>query len=303
MAWIKRNLFFVIGSIVALALLAAAGFYDFKSWQRNAKAFQSLTEIYGDLTTVSSQNPSPGNDKINNTEAARAQEGQLREWIKKAREHFQPIAPIPSPDGGPVSSEAFASALRKTIDQLQHEADGANVIVPPKYGFSFEAQRSLVRFAPNGLVPLSEQLGEVKTISEIIFASQVNQFDGVQRLRVSDDDATGPASDYISGQPESTELAVLTPYQVAFRAFTPELAQVLAAFASSPHGFVVKAINVQPAGAAAATADTTQPQPPPQTMPAPGTAMPGNGGLQTILNEQLLRVTLLVEVVKLSPRN
>lgn len=296
MAWIKRNLFFVIGGVVALALLAAAGFYDYKSWQRNAAAFEHLNEIYTDLKTIGSQKPSPGNDKVNNTEAAREQEKQLREWIKKARQHFQPIEPIPSPAAGPVSSEAFASALRKTIDQLQHAASNANVTVPPQYGFSFEAQRSLVRFAPNGLEPLSVQLGEVKAISEIVFASSVNQLDGVQRLHVSDDDTAGPASDYIDGQPVSTELAVLTPYQITFRAFTPEIAQVLAAFAASPHGFIVKAINVQPAGAAAAT-DASQTPPP--TTPA----MPGKGGLQTILNEQLLRVTLLVDVVKLSPRN
>ena len=28
MAWIKRNLFFVIGGILAIGLLGAAGFYD-----------------------------------------------------------------------------------------------------------------------------------------------------------------------------------------------------------------------------------------------------------------------------------
>jgi hypothetical protein len=296
MAWIKRNLFFVIGSIVALALLGAAGFYVYKSWQRNAAAIASLNEIYDDLKSAGTQKPSAGNDKVNNTEAAREQEKELREWIKKAREHFQPIAPIPSPTNGPISSEAFASALRKTIDQLQRAAFDANVTVPPQYGFSFEAQRSLVRFAPNGLEPLSRQLGEVKTISEIIFAARVNQLDGVQRLHVSDDDTAGPASDYIDNQPVKTELALLTPYEVTFRAFTPEIAQVLAAFAASPHGFIVKAINVQPAGA---TTDATQTA----SAPAPGTATPGKGGLQTILNEQLLRVTLLVEVVKLTPRN
>ena len=299
MAWIKRNLFFVLGSVVALALLVAAVFYDYQSWQRNEAAFKSLNEIYDTIKIAVNQNPSPGNDKVNNTETAREQERQLRGWIAKAREHFQPIAPIPSPADGPVSSEAFKNALDRTVSQLQREADGANVTVPPKYGFSFEAQRSLVRFAPNGLQPLSVQLGEVKAISEIIFAAHVNQLDGVQRLRVSDDDTAGPASDYIDGQSMDARLAVVTPYQVTFRAFIPEIAQALAIFAASPHGFIVKAISVQPAGGVAATGVN---QPPPTT-PAPVMAMPGKGGLQTILNEQLLRVILLVEVVKLSPGN
>jgi hypothetical protein len=30
--------------------------------------------------------------------------------------------------------------------------------------------------------------------------------------------------------------------------------------------------------------------------------VPGRGGLQTVLNEQLLRVTLVVEIVKLAPK-
>ena len=41
------------------------------------------------------------------------------------------------------------------------------------------------------------------------------------------------------------------------------------------------------------------PAAPPPTLP---TRVPGRGGLQTVLNEQLLRVTLEVEVVKLLPK-
>jgi hypothetical protein len=296
MAWIKRNLFFAIGGAIALALLGAAGFYDYKSWQRNSTAFENLNEIYSDLKNVSSQKPSPGNAKVDNIEAARDQERQLRAWIKKARNHFEPVSPIPNPTNGPVSSEAFKNALDRTVSQLQHEAVGANVQLPPQYEFSFTAQSDKVRFAPDSLEPLSAQLGEVRTISEILFSARINALDSVQRLRVSDDDTAGPQSDYIDDQPVKTELAVLTPYEVTFRAFSGEIAATLAAFASSPHGFIVKAINVQPAGAVTGGADTTQP-------PAPEAMSPGRSGLQTVLNEQLLRVTLMVEIVNLSPRN
>ena len=174
----------------------------------------------------------------------------------------------------------------------------------------------------------------MKTISEILFAARVNSLDGIQRVRVSDDDANGPQADYFDGHSVTNNLAVLTPYQITFRSFSPEVGEVLAGFASSPHGFIVKSINVQPAGAAAATAPETavlmpavpmlaEPMPaepmlaqpylppglrarpaippaiPPTTLP---TRVPGRGGLQTVLNEQLLRVTLVVEVVKLLPK-
>jgi hypothetical protein len=298
MAWIKRNLFFVIGGLLALGLLGAAGFYNYKGWSHNTAAFNQLNDIYRTLRSVTSQKPSPGNDKINNIEAAKAQERQMRDWMRQAADYFQPIAPIPSMDTKAVSSQEFAEALRRTIDQLQREADTASVILPPKYSFSFEAERQLVKFATGSLGALAVQLGEVKTISGILFEAHVNSLDGIQRVRVSDDDASGPQADYFDDRSVTNNLAVLTPYQITFRSFSPDIAQVLAGFASSPHGFIVKSISVQPAGALAATSPEA-PAPPPASVPA---VTPGKGGLQTVLNEQLLRVTLVVEVVKLLPQ-
>jgi hypothetical protein len=308
MGWIKRNLFFVIGGVLALGLLGAAGFYNYKSWSSNSAALAQLNEIYGTLRDLVNQKPSPGNDKINNTEAARDQERQVREWINQARKHFEPIEPIPSPAAGRVSSESFGDALRRTIDQLQHEADAANVIVPPKYDFSFGAEFPLVKFAPDSLKALPKQLGEVKTISEILFAARINALDGVQRTRASADDAGGSQADYTDDQPAANNLAVITPYTVVFRAFSPEIAQVLAGFASSPNCFIVKSINVQPAGDASVGTPTMGMEPgryqPTMGVPAPTTpAGGGRGGLQTVLKEQLLRVTIDVELVKLPSKN
>ena len=105
MIWIKRNLFFVIGGVLALGLLGAAGFYDYASWKRNSAAFDKLNEVYNTLRELTNQKPSPGNDKINNIEAAKQQEARLRDWIRQAQQYFQPIAPIPNPTNGPISNE------------------------------------------------------------------------------------------------------------------------------------------------------------------------------------------------------
>jgi hypothetical protein len=298
MAWIKRNLFFVIGGVIALLLLGAAAFYDFKGWSRNEAAFAKLNEIYGTLREVTQQKPSPGNARVNNTQTAKEQEKQVRDWIAGTKVYFQPISPIPDPTNSPVTSELFAAALSQTIAQLQREAAAANVKLQPEYGFSFEAQRKLMTFAPGGLDSLALQLGEVKTISEILFAARVNWLDSVQRVHVSDDDAKGPQSDYLDDHSATTDMAVLTPYMITFRSFSPEIAQVLAGFAASPHGFVVKGINVQPAMGAGGP----ESEPPPPPPGAPG-AMPDRGGLQTVLKEQLLRVTLEIEIVKPTFKN
>lgn len=313
MAWIKRNLFFVVGGVLALVLLGGAGFYIYAGWTRNSTAFDKLNEIYGTLQSLAQQKPAPGNEKINNTQIAKEQEKQVRDWVVQAGDRFQPIPAIPA--NAPVTSEAYAAALRVTVDHLQHAADTAGVLLPPKYDFSFAAQRPLMKFAGGSLQPLATQLGEVKTICDILFATRINALDSIQRVRVSDDDAAGPQSDYVDEHAVTNDLAVLTPYLITIRCFTPELARVLAGFATATNAFIVKALNVQPAGASAALPADAAAAPgsmpmmrmpgefaPPPMAPAPQ-PVAGKGGLQTILKEQLLRVTLEVEFVKLLPKS
>ena len=323
MGWIKRNLFFVIGGVVALGLLGAGGFYIYQGWDRNAGASTRLQELYGTLKGLQQQKPAPGNDKIDNAKIAKEQHRQLRSWIDAAGKYFQPIPPIPADN---VTSETFAGELRRTVDMLQHDADTAGVTLSPKYDFSFSAQRPLVKFAPGSLEPLAVQLGEVKAIAEAVFAAHVNALDSIQRVRVSDDDTAGPAGDYIDDHAVTNDLAVITPYLVTFRCFTPELSRVISTLATSPNTFLIKAINVQPVVAASvapgdAAGGMPDGLPPGGAMPGrypsryyPGIAglMPtpaspvqpaaGKGGLQTVLKEQLLRVSLEVEIVKLLPK-
>jgi hypothetical protein len=321
MGWIKRNLFFVVGGLLTLGLLGGAGFFIFTGWSRNADASGKLSEIYGKLQEISQEQPAPGNAKINNTQIAKDQEKEVRDWIVAAARYFQSIPPIPQET--PVTSEAYAAALRRTIDTLQHEADSASVTLPPKYDFSFAAQRSLVKFAGGSLEPLATQLGEVKAISEILFAARVNDLDSIQRVRVSDDDTAGLQSDYIDKQPVTNDLAIITPYVVTFRTFTPELARVVSGFATSPNPFVIKSVIVSPAGGANAAANPAEAAPnpygpggamqmdpryrrglPPQAMPTPEQQpVTGKGGLQTVLKEQLLNIKLEVEIVKLLPKS
>jgi hypothetical protein len=313
MGWIKRNLFIVVGGVVALALLGGAGVFIYQGWARNTEAAGKLNEISGKLSELAKQKPAPGNDKINNTIIAREQEQQAEAWVESAHEHFRPVEPIPA--DGAVTSEAYAAALSRTIGGLQREADTLSVTLPPKYSFSFSAQLPLVKFAAGSLDPLATQLGEVKTLSEILFNARINALVGIQRVRVSEDDLNGPQSDYLDRHPVTNELAVLTPYVVTFRSFTPELARVLSGFATSSNAFIVTAINVQPASGATTPADAAgtammpgmrRPYPGEFAQPPAGApvsqSLVGKKGYQTLLKEQLLQITMEVELVKLLPK-
>jgi hypothetical protein len=319
MAWIKRNLFFAIGAVIAVGLLIAAGIYDFKNWQGNKAALNSLNQAYDTLQRLNSQNPSPGNDTTDNITAAHEQEQQLHKWIQQTGQYFQPIVPIPDPTNGVVTDAKFAAARDHTLNQLQIEAANASVTLPPQYGFSFEAERSLVKFAPGSLGALAQQLGQVKAICEVLYAAKVNSLDDIRRVRVSSDDANGPQADYLDGTvTTNNNLAIFTPYEVTFRGFSQDLANVLSSLAKSPHGFIVNGINVQPAATVAAASSPSgpetmgqgqaNPQLPyayarrPGYTPAPPAMPTGMGGLPTVLNEQLLSITLEIDVVELLPR-
>jgi hypothetical protein len=356
MDWIKRNLYFLIGSLVAVALMGLAGWSLYSKWQLNNDLLGQLDEQYATLRQLYEQNPHPGNNKIDNIKNARDQQKELRAYIAKARQYFQTCPPIPASGADPLTSQRFSSALSRTLDQLQREADQDNVTLPPKdsqgntYSFSFAAQRQSLAYTPGSLQPLSVQLGEVKAICDILFAAKINSLDNLRRERVSDDDLKGPQTDYLPDKSVTNNLAVLSPYELTFRCFSGELASVLAGYASSPYSLVIKSINVEPAPATASSeqnpitqsgpvvapynppavyqaprpeprisaedafraryglggsryAPRPQPQPVnPQRYYVQQTAAPVNkGGLPPALDENLLKVTLTLNVVKLLP--
>jgi len=365
MDWIKRNLYFLIGSVVALALMGLAGFYLYSKWSLNSQVLEKLNAEYAELQRLSTENPHPGSGSVNNVNKAKEQHQQLVDFLKKTRTQFEPVTAIP--DAPKVTSEEFSASLRRTIDQLQRAATNASVGLPQAYSFSFEAQKPRMTFATGSLEPLARQLGEVKAICDTLFAAKVNSLDNLRRERVSSDDSTGPVTDYIQEKSVTNELAILSPYEVTFRCFSPELASVLSGFGASSHGILVKSINVEVAPASAEPEQTAAPMiaspaavysaptlrpglgggrlgggamdaefanrygigarggrggpgaggvplrgitpaapaytPPPVAVQAvPGvTGTPGRGGLPTVLDERQLKVTLILQIVKLLP--
>jgi hypothetical protein len=91
-----------------------------------------------------------------------------------------------------------------------------------------------------------------------------------------------------------------SPYQFEVHSFSGDLGTLVEGLYKSKHGFILKSLAVEPAPEAPAAQG--QPgqlhRPIAPTRPPPG-AKPGRPEpLKTILNEKLLKATLLVEVVK-----
>jgi hypothetical protein len=265
MAWIKRNLIFVIVSVLAVGLMGLAGWYLYSKWSLNNSILVDLNEQYTKLKDLNDKKPNPGEPgKVDNVKAAKEQQDELRKYIGRTRAYLQRIPRIP--DLPKVTNQDFSSALSLTIDLMQHAASNSSVTLPAsQYKFSFQAEASRVSFNQAGLNPLSVQLGEVKVICDVLFDAKVNSLDGVRRERVSDDDANGPETDYLDQKSVTNALAILTPYEVTFRGFSAELATVLAGYAASPYGLVVKTINVEPAPAVTTEEVTAAAAAPPMT--------------------------------------
>jgi hypothetical protein len=359
MSWIKRNLYFFILSVLGVALMGLAGWFSYSKWNLNNQMLTSLNEDYDKLKALNNQNPHPGAGQIDNIKSAKEQREQLRDFIRKCRVYFTRITPIP--DEPKLTDRDFSVSLSRTIAYLQRYATNSSVILPPNYSFSFEAQKAKVSFAAGSLTNLSTQLGEISNLCSVLFESKINSLDNVRRERVSADDSNGPQTDYLSEKSITNDLAILTPYEVTFRCFSSELASVLSGFASSPYGFVVKTINVDPApapppseqaaptiqyviqqpaqsGQLSPAMEAMQAQqrmaaryglgamgrggegasglggvqyrplgsapPPVYAPPAPGQPAPGaanRGGLQTVLDEKQLKVTVNFILIKLLP--
>lgn len=269
MDWIKRNLMFVIGGVVTLVLMGLAGWYCYSGWSNNAQQKEEITKAYEELSALYSASPSPGDGrKVDNIKLAKEHQKEAEEFLHSLARFLQEIPAIPARSN--VSGPRFSAALQETITQLQREATNSSVIIPPGYKFSFAKQATLVTFAPGSLDPLAVQLGEVRAICDILNRAKVNSLEAIRRERVpgNPDDLSGAATDYLEQASTTNELAVISPYEVTLHCFTPELAAVLAGFAQSPYGIVVKAINVEPAVSSLMDAAAA---------PAPFYAAPGAG--------------------------
>jgi hypothetical protein len=342
----------VIGSLVALILMGLAGWFLYAKWSQNNDVLANLNNDYEELKRLNSQVPHPGSGSINNIQLAKDQRTQLLDFMKKTGPYFAPIPRIP--DLPKITDRDFSAALSHTIEQLRAAATNASVSLPAEnYSFSFAAQKSKISFAAGSLDRVAVQLGEIRMLAEILFDAKINALDGLRRERVSQDDSFGLQTDYLGDKTTTNTLAVLTPYEITFRAFSTELAAVLAGFANSPHALLVKSVNVELAPAVAAPepvaitpqyimvpqAGSMQPEqqqanaqaafasryglgagaqslgvsvygglssaPPPNYAPpptgVPGAALANKGGLPTVLDEKLLKITLDLYLVKPPP--
>src|SRR5258708_27783199 len=109
MAWIKRNLYFAIGSLVAIILMGAGGYLLYQQMSDENKVSEDITSLYAEWDTLNNQPINPGMSgagKTDNVKSAQEQRASLRAYIEKIRPYFKSIAPIPDIPTNTMSNAA-----------------------------------------------------------------------------------------------------------------------------------------------------------------------------------------------------
>lgn len=315
MLWIKRNLFLAVGGLIAVLLLAGGIYYFIDAQQRSKAIEEQLEQNKTELGRLQNQVPYPSQANI---EIAKKEAEKLRGAVNQLHRFFTPVP------AEKVTGIEFRRYLDRTLAELQESARSAKTALPSAgYAFSFETQKPKTSYSDGTFPVVPQQVAEVKALTRVLFDAHVDPLINVRRARVSkDDDESSANSDYLALKIETNALTgtISTPYELTFGCLSSELAAVLEGLAASPHGFIVKAVQVDPtieSGTNSPAMNQTgvggqppvrrpgvggQPAPlrPQQGVaPAGASAKPGPADRPVfLLKERRLKVTLLIYVIK-----
>ena len=324
MQWIKRNLFLVIGGVVALALLGLAGFYLYTKIQQDHAVTEELDAATKKLEELAKRAPYPNADNI---KSAKEEVARMQSFLAEVEKHFAP-APYPQQ----LNDMEFRTYLEATRSELLSKAQATGVEVPTNYWFTFAAQKGAMTFSAASLEPLASQVSDIKTLCDVLFDAKVNSLLWLKRAPIDNQqDTTLGSQDYLNAKPTTNTWTLTMPYEVAFQGFSAQLGSVLEGLVRVPYCFVVTNIVVEPAATAGQPQDGETPAfnpmaryglpaggadpalmqryggrygryggmaPPPVVQPV----QPVQTGPSTILDEKPLRITLSVQAVKLKPK-
>ncbi len=235
MDWLKRNTTLLVGALVALVLLGAAGYYLYSQIQRNEAISQKLQQRRDKWQSLVGNDPYPDEANI---KAARKDAQRVNAFLGKVRAQF----------GRPRSLEVtnssqFKSLLETTLAELRNKARRYGVRLPRnQYHFTFEPQSTMVQFKTNNIPALASQLADIEAICEVLFKPRIHELVQIRRVPISDQDMG--RNQFISRSIETNQVAVVAPYTVTFKGFNAEFSNVVKGLTKAKECFLVKQVSV-----------------------------------------------------------
>ena len=312
MAWVKKNLFLLIGALISLAALGYAVFFVQAKKTADQEVTTQLDEAAEKYKQLITRKVHPGNEKVDNIQKAKDELVKMRAFMDETREYLK------GPEiGTNVNNQIFRAQLDTSVSQMRRQAEEAGVALPnTNFWFTFTSYKTTVDFKGE-MQGLAAELEDIKSIMRVLYDARVHSVAALKRGAVSEAEMLG-TSDYLANRyPRTNDWAVSTPYEVTFQGFSSELARVMEGLANAKQCFVVKTVGVaqapeerkpntpQPAFIAPQMNpmgyDRYRMQPVPQYIPraAPGAGRGQPAGIKTVLDENKLRFTLQVDSIRL----
>jgi hypothetical protein len=235
MAWIKRNLYFVISAVVGLGLTGFCGYLFYSSMSENAAAKEAYESARSGLDTLQKKAPFPSKENI---EAAEADKVRVQAFLNEFR---KPFSGYPTPPK--LDDRQFKDYLQKIVYQFGTDATNAGVGLSPGYAFTFSQQIDKLNFPSESIGPWLQDLEEIKALLRIFYKAKINYLESLKRPTGGGDDLGPDVSNIL---PTTNSFGIVSPYVITFRAFSAEIADVLTGLAASSNCYIVQALFVEP---------------------------------------------------------
>ena len=160
-----------------------------------------------------------------------------------------------------LKSNDFLNLMTQTIVLLNQEATNNLVKVRNdllsrsdiNFSFTFAPLMEQAEIAEDKIPELQVQMEDIKTISQVLFESQVGSLELLQRNRVTTEDfAALQNPNYLDIRNKYTNsISVVRPYRIKFRSLSGGIAKVLSGFAKQETFYTIRTMEVTPVNAAA----------------------------------------------------
>ncbi len=236
MAWIKRNLYFVLGLAAAAVLLGVGIWYSLGRKAAADEVASNLESASTALNQLIDRKPYPSEENI---KAARLETERVLQFKTNALKRFPEVVVSTN-----MATAQFKALLEVAITGLERVAERNGVKLPAKYAFTFAEQRKELVLDEKKLGVLAGQVLDIEAICRIIFEARINELNSVRRPTVMSNDMGNSFLSRKSNRDDKVGL-LDTPYEFSLNCFSSELAAVLSGLANAPQMFVVKSINVE----------------------------------------------------------
>jgi len=240
MGWLKRNLIYVIGGIIALAAIGGAYVFVNGASQRKQEAMDALGVYTNTVNRLISARPYPSVeaiDKVNNEAEV------LKVFTAEAEKLFEYQKPRR------MRSQDFKVHLINSLVKLRADATNNNIRIPRNFNFTFGHLLPMPNLLQYSIEPLSMHLQDVQEICRILYEARVHSITGIQRVTAYPREPGGAVlmGDVAVRTNLTTAEAVFTstPLRFSFRGFTSELTEVLNLLASDDRFYVVRKVEVE----------------------------------------------------------